>query len=113
LHDFLDTAEKIQSIVAAIERKIKAKFTRGVYVTLAETGLETTTAEIVSEKETTKFRMHHWSPANFDALLDVSHHLEPDLVKTAVHSTPVLENLATNARCAFFLLRHMDDASAS
>jgi hypothetical protein len=110
--DYFDTAAKIQSIVDAIKNTAEPKFTRGVHVTVAGTALETTTAEILSVKQAVKFRMQQWQARNFDALVDVSSsHSQPSLVKQVVHSFPILEDVATNARCAFFLLRSMDDES--
>ncbi len=103
---YLDTAEKIKDIVGAVKNEGKFKFLQSVHVTLAGTRLETITSDIVSTVETTKFWMQAWTPENFDALVEKSPHPLPARVKHIVHGYPILEDLSTNARCAFYVLEY-------
>ncbi len=108
---YLDTAEKIEDIVTAVKNEGKFKFLQGVHVTVAGTRLETITSDIVSSVETTKFWMQAWTPENFDALVEKSPHPLPVRVKQVVHGFPILDDLTTNARCAFYVLEYLENVS--
>ncbi len=108
---YLDTAEKIEDIVRAVKNEGIFKFLQGVHVTVAGTRLETITSDILSTVETTKFWMQAWTPEKFDALVEKSPHPLPARVKQVVHGFPILEDLTTNARCAFYVLEYMGNVS--
>ncbi len=109
--EYFDTAEKIESIVTAVRKGAKFKFQQEIHVTVVGTRLETSTADIFTPKETTKFRMQAWTAENFDALVDKSSHPLKNRVKQVVHAFPVLEDLTSNARCAFYVLESMENVS--
>lgn len=96
------SAAKFREIVAAIETG-RYRF-KEVHLSVAGTRLETTTSEINSSEETTKFRMQHWTAENFEALV---HSSNPTRVKEVMRQFPFLEDIASNGRCAFYLLKSM------
>jgi hypothetical protein len=108
---YLDTAEKIKDIVTAVKHEGKFKFLQDVHVTVAGTRLETITSDILSTIETTKFWMQAWTPEKFDAMVEKSPHPLPVRVKQVVHGFPILEDLTTNARCAFYVLEYMENVT--
>jgi hypothetical protein len=101
--DLFNTAGKILTIVAAVEKTMLYKFLKGVHVTVVGTVLEKSTEGIDSASETTKFRMLPWKVENFDKLVDVSNYPFPEKAKQVVRSFPILLSLVANARCAYFL----------
>jgi hypothetical protein len=108
---YIGTAEAIEEIVDVVREKGKFKFPKGVHVTVAGTRLETSTSTILSTVQTTKFRMQAWTDENFDALVDNAKHPLASRVKQVVHGFPILEDLTTNARCAFYVLESMERVS--
>jgi hypothetical protein len=107
--EYFDTAGKIRNIIDAVKTKGKFEFQREIHITLAGTRLEINTMDIESDVEIKKFRMKPWKTENFHALVDKSHHPQPIRVKEVVHRFPVLEDLTSNARCAFFVLETMEN----
>jgi hypothetical protein len=107
--DYFDTKAKIVQIVNAVKTKMRYKFTKEVHITLAGSGLEVTTANISTMVEATKYKMQPWTIKNFEAMVDASHHTNKGLIKSVVQDYPILEDLASNARCGFFLFRSMLD----
>lgn len=106
-----NTATKIRSIVEAIKAEGTFEFQKPIHVTVVGTRLEASTGDIASTRETTKFRMQPWTAKNFDALVDASSHSDKVRLKEVVHGFPILEDLITNARCAYFVLESMKDVS--
>jgi hypothetical protein len=100
-----DSASKILDIVGALRDKMRYKFTKKIHVTLVGAGLELSTLAIDSKTETTKFRMLPWTVEHFEKMIDAADYKE--VVKRVVRSFPILVSLATNARCAFILFRHV------
>jgi hypothetical protein len=102
---YFDTVEKIEQLVSALkEMKGGYKFTKGVHVTLAGTWLETTTVGIDANLDgTIKFHMQPWSQSNFFALLSTMKPAGEETLKAVVLRYRILQNVITNARCAYFL----------
>jgi hypothetical protein len=100
---YLDEAAKISAFVTALEAMKDYKFTLGVHVTITGTALETSTKTIPSKVDVVKFRMRPWSQVNFCALLAILKRKDKNEVKAMVERFPILSNLTTNARCAYFL----------
>jgi hypothetical protein len=108
--DLFDTADKIILICNALRDNMRYKFKMGVHVTVVGTGLELSTLEIDSTKETTKFKMQPWTVKNFDKLVDVSNYPAKSKVKQVVRRFPILVSLVANARCAYILLKAMPES---
>ncbi len=86
----------------------KPAFARGVHVTVVGTGLEQITADIVAVKDVYKFRMQPSTAVNFDALVDHANNnnmAQAQQIKQVVHNVSILQDLSSDARCAYFLIR--------
>ncbi len=110
--EFLDAASKLQFLVDFVKRNLCYDFQKGLHITVVGTGLDATTAGIQSVTETIKFRMKPWNVINFEALLKQSQHSNPDLAMNTIRDFPILEDLLSNARCAYFLLISLQDVGA-
>jgi hypothetical protein len=112
---YFDKADKIEQLVSALnEMNGGYRFTKGVHVTLAGTWLETTTVGIDSNLDgTIKFHMQPWSQSNFRALLNNTPREDKETLKAVVMHYRILENVITNARCAYFLTALWPDDSRS
>jgi hypothetical protein len=102
---YLDQVAKIKALVTALEAMKDYQFTLGVHVTITGTALETSTKTVASKVDTVKFRMRPWSHVNFCALLAILKRKDENAVKAMVERFPILANLTTNARCAYFLAK--------
>jgi hypothetical protein len=69
LEEYMNTTEKIESIVKALQSMKTYKFEKGVHLTLVGTDLDWYTMHI-DRADTIKFRMQPWTMNNFNSLLD-------------------------------------------
>jgi hypothetical protein len=104
---FFGFEREILKLVTALENMSKYSFKKGVHVTLTGTGLEILTKSIDSTVSTIKFHMKPWMSTQFHALLANMKREDDVMVKGIVERFPILKNLTTNARCAYYLVNTM------
>jgi hypothetical protein len=104
---FFESDAEILKLVTALH-KMNYKFMKGVHVTVTGTGIETLTKSIDSKVATKKYHMKPWLSTHFHAMLaNMKRKDDEDMVKRIVKRFPILENLTTNARCAYYLVDTM------
>jgi hypothetical protein len=105
---YFDHGSKIEDIANALKEMTRYNFKLGVHVSVVGAVLETATQDIVSSRDSVTFRMQPWTVKNFNALVLISERDEDEeSVIEMVSRFPILQDLATNARCAYFLIESL------
>jgi hypothetical protein len=101
-YGYLKTSCDVRDVFDAIKRKCCYKF-KEIHVTVVGTGLEKIGIFLSSMPSAISYRMQPWTQKNLESMLRTISHPNMDLVKNTVQSSPALQDLVSNGRCAFCL----------